>query len=47
LFDETGALVDWTLDVGDSRRFKDKYGVYSGTDVPVETLPAIFDQSRP
>ena len=42
LFDESGHLVDFTGDVGDSTTFLYSYKVYTGVEVDLESLEAQF-----
>ena len=42
LFDESGRLVDFTCDVGDSTTFQDDYNVFSGIEVDIQTLDNLF-----
>jgi hypothetical protein len=42
LFDESGQLIDFTLDVGDSTTFQYDYNVYSGANVDIQTLDKLF-----
>ena len=42
LSDESGQIVDFTSDVGDSTRFQKHYGVYSGIEVDIRTLDDQF-----
>jgi len=42
LFDRSGNLVDYTLDSGDSQKFQDDYGVYSGDELSISELEEIF-----
>jgi len=42
IFDPSGNLVDYVLDVGDSSKFQDDYGVYSGEELSISELEEIF-----
>lgn len=42
LFDESGQLIDFTHDVGDSTRFQNEYKVYSGTNISIQSLDSLF-----
>jgi hypothetical protein len=42
LFDQSGRLVDFTLDVGDSIKFQYDYMVYSGAKVTIAEVEAQF-----
>jgi hypothetical protein len=44
LFDESGRLVDFTCDVGDSATFQNEYNVYSGTEVGIRTVDGQFSE---
>lgn len=46
LFDDSGRLVDFTLDVGDSTKFQDEYSVYSGTKVTLAEVEAQFESAQ-
>lgn len=45
LFDPSGRLIDYTLDVGDSPKFQSDYGVYTGHKVPLATVERQFGVS--
>jgi len=42
LFDPSGKLVDFTLDVGDSSTFQDNYAVHAGIDMTIAEVAARF-----
>ena len=42
LFDGSGALVDYTLDVGDSTKFQKEYEVYSGKSISIDQVESEF-----
>ncbi|MCA9047877.1 MAG: hypothetical protein KDA89_04070 [Planctomycetaceae bacterium] len=44
LFDESGHLVDFTCDVGDSATFQNDYDVYFGIEVDIRTLDERFSE---
>jgi len=49
LFNESGQLVDFTCDVGDSTTFQNDYNVYKGIEVDIQTLDdrfSIFDSQQ-
>lgn len=46
LFDPSGKLVDYTLDVGDSTKFQQEYLVYSGTKLSISEVEDQFEASR-
>ena len=46
LFDSSGKLVDYTLDVGDSTKFQYDYSVYSGEELTIAEAEDIFKVSR-
>lgn len=42
LFDETGQLIDFTIDAGDSAIFQEVYNIESGVEVRVQSLDILF-----
>ena len=42
LFDETGQLIDFTIDAGDSATFQEVYNIESGVEVRVQSLDILF-----
>ena len=44
LFNESGQLVDFTSDVGDSTTFQNDYNVYSGIEVDIQTIDGHFSK---
>lgn len=42
LFDESGQLIDFTCDVGDSTTFQNDYNVFSGINVDIQSLDNLF-----
>lgn len=45
LFDTSGRLVDYTLDVGDSTKFQHVYRVHSGTKMTMVEVEALFESA--
>jgi len=46
LFDPSGKLVDFTLDVGDSSTFQDDYAVHAGTNMTIAEVAARFGTAK-
>jgi len=43
LFDASGRLIDFTVDVGDSTKFQSEYLVFEGTELSIAEVETLFE----